>query len=56
MKRHPKGKGCWYFTYETGCAICSTGTIMRERRWGKKPKDPAKRYEFQEFACSGHFL
>lgn len=55
-KRHPKGKGCWYYETVWACALCTHADIYRERRWGRKPKDPRKRGEFHETACSGHFL
>jgi ribosomal protein L37E len=55
-RRHPKGKGCWYFVTIYDCALCGAGEELRERRWTKKPKDPRKRYEYVQTACSDHFL
>ena len=55
-KRHPKGKGCWYYTTIYECQICGHTDIYRERRWGKKPENPALREDFNQTACSGHFL
>lgn len=54
--RHPKGKGCWYFIYETTCALCWHMTVERERRYTPRPERYEDRHEFTETACSGHFL
>lgn len=50
MKRH------WYFTYTRACVICGRTDTTRERRYGRKPKTWAKRYEYHETACGSHFL
>ena len=56
MKRHPKGKGCWYHTTWIDCVLCGHSETIRERRWGRKPKNPRKRYEQIETACGSHFV
>ena len=50
------GKGCWYHVTYRDCVLCGWSETIRERRWDKKPEDPAERYEYIETACSTHFL
>jgi hypothetical protein len=50
------GKGAWYFTSVAACVICGWTRYEKERRWDKKPRNPAKRREYIETACGGHFL
>lgn len=50
MKRH------WYFISVWECVLCGATRIYRERRYGRKPRDPMKRREFSQGACDGHFL
>jgi hypothetical protein len=38
----------WYYVTYTECAVCGRGDIVRERRYGRKPRDARKRYEFIE--------
>lgn len=49
MKRH------WYFISVWYCVLCSRTETTRERRYGRKPKDPRKRYDYTEGACGCHF-
>jgi hypothetical protein len=46
----------WYRTYIYECPLCSAGETIRERVYGKKPKDSSKRYIFVVSACGGHFV
>lgn len=39
-KRH------WYFITIEECPVCGGGHTYRERRYGRKPKSPARRYEW----------
>jgi hypothetical protein len=55
-KAKAKGKGCWYYVTAYACVLCGHSEEYRERRWTQKPKDPAKRGEYHETACSSHFL
>jgi len=45
----------WYFTYHRECVLCGYTEITRIRMYTPKPKDPAKTYEFEQFACGCHF-
>ena len=45
----------WYRIYIEQCVICGKTNEDRERIYGKRPKDPAKRYVYVEFGCSEHF-
>lgn len=56
MRKHPKGKGSWYFTTIYSCVLCGHEIVYKERQWTKKPKDPRKRYDWIEDACDSHFL
>ena len=38
----------WYFLSTRACPVCGGGETYRERRYGPKPSDPAKRYEYAE--------
>ena len=40
MRKH------WYFVATEECPVCGRGNIYRERRYGRKPKDYRKRYEY----------
>lgn len=56
-KRHPKGKGAWYFTAIHACPLCGREDVYRERRWDEKPANPSDRFEYDDrYACQGHFL
>lgn len=46
----------WYMRYITACVICGKTRYERERRYDARPDDPAKRVEYIETACQGHFL
>lgn len=46
QRKHPKGKGCWYFISYHECPICGRGPTYRERRWTRKPKRWQERQEF----------
>lgn len=50
------GKGCWYYTVVYDCVLCAKSEVYRERRYGRKPGRPEKRWEFHETACSEHFV
>jgi hypothetical protein len=54
-KKHPKGKGCWYLHVVTECVLCGGGEYYKVRMWTPKPKNPAERYDYSQFACHGHF-
>lgn len=54
MKRKRK---YWYKLYIGECPVCGRDQSYRERVYGRKPKDPAKRYEqLPQYACPDHFL
>ena len=46
----------WYFFSTTECVLCGRTKIIKERRYGKKPKDFHKRHEWQQEACWSHFI
>lgn len=48
MSHHPKGKGCWYFTYTRACPLCGKEATERTRRWDEKPADISERFEYFE--------
>jgi hypothetical protein len=56
MRHHKKLRKHWYRIHVTECVICSAGDTIRERVYGKKPKDARKRYTYEQFGCSGHFV
>lgn len=56
MKKHPKGKGCWYLRVITECVLCGGGENYKVRMWTPKPKDYMDRVDYSQFACHGHFL
>ena len=37
------------------CVLCGRGKTIRERVYGKKPKDLSKVYDYEQFACGEHF-
>ena len=49
-KRHRKH---WYFQWFHECPVCGYEDKGRERRYGRKPKDPDKLYEFSQLGCAG---
>lgn len=51
-----KKRKYWYHTTITECVLCGSGEKIRQRRYGKKPKDGRKRFDFQQFACDCHFM
>ena len=55
-KREKKPRKYWYFVTLDECVLCSGGNTYRERRYTKKPKDPLKRMEYRQHACSHHFI
>lgn len=36
----------WYYTETHACPVCGQERVYRERRYGKKPKDPRKRFHY----------
>jgi hypothetical protein len=38
----------WYHQYFYECPVCGSGGVYRTRMYGRKPKDPAKRYEYED--------
>ena len=46
----------WYHQTIYECVLCGKLTIYRERRYGKKPKDPEKWYNYHQMACEIHFF
>ena len=40
MRKH------WYFITYYECPPCGAGDEIRERRYGRKPKDPRKCYDY----------
>ena len=56
IKRKPQQKAHWYLTYTRECVLCGAGDTRRERIYGKKPKDVARRYDYTQFACPEHFM
>jgi len=55
LKEKPK-KGYWYKFYYEECVLCGSHREWKERMYTPKPKDPAERYDFSQYACEGHFL
>lgn len=45
----------WYRIYVSECPVCGRGDEVRERIYGRKPKDPNKRYVYETYACGSHF-
>lgn len=43
----------WYWQWCNECPVCGSQDKGKERRYTRKPKDPAKRYEFTMDGCSG---
>ena len=41
----------WYFTTAYECPVCWKHDEHRERRYNKKPEDPAERFEFISNYC-----
>ena len=54
-KRRRKMKKHWYIIWIEECCVCGVTYTVRERVYGRKPKDPAKRYFYSQFACNTHF-
>ena len=51
MRRH------WYRIHVSECELCGRDSGYRERVYGRKPKDPKKRFVYEpQWACSDHFL
>jgi len=49
-------KGKYYYKITiTECVLCGRGKTIRERIYGKKPKDLRKVYDYEQFACGEHF-
>lgn len=46
----------WYLTTTTECVLCGRGEQYRERQYGRRPKNPMRRYVYEQFACSIHFM
>ena len=55
-KPHKVHKPHWYHVTTTECVLCGQASVDRERRYGRKPKDPYKRNEYVQDACAAHFL
>lgn len=53
--RKPK-KGYWYEFYYSECVLCGSHNETKIRRYSSKPKDPADRYHFSQYACQSHFI
>jgi hypothetical protein len=53
--RKPQQRPHWYRIHVGECPVCGYGDVIRERVYGKKPKDPAKRHTYTRYACGGHF-
>ena len=49
MRKH------WYFVSTWFCVLCGRTEEIRERRYTRRPKDPAKRHDYIEDACGHHF-
>lgn len=50
-----KKRSYWYKQHTEECVLCGKGSTVRERVYGRKPKDPRKRYSYRQYACYGHF-
>ena len=46
----------WYRLYERECVLCGKWYKWRERVYGPRPKDGAKRYVLEQYVCGSHFL
>lgn len=56
-KKSTKRRPHWYRIYFGECVLCWRDEGYRERVYGKKPRDPRKRYiQLPQSACSHHFL
>lgn len=51
-----KKRKYWYYISGTECVLCGRVVEYRERRYMKKPKQSSKRCNYEETACSLHFL
>jgi hypothetical protein len=49
-------RGYWYKYFTNECVLCWGGETWKERQYTPKPKDPAERYSFEQFAHDSHFL
>lgn len=43
----------WYRVTVTECPVCGSGSIDRERVYGKRPKSEAKRFVYLDIGCAG---
>jgi len=55
MKKKKKKKYYYKITINE-CVLCGRGKTIRERIYGKKPKDLRKVYDYVQFACDNHFI
>ena len=51
-----KTRKYWYFTTREECVLCGKEAVLRERRYGRKPKRYWNRNMVMETACGRHFL
>lgn len=52
-----KRRAHWYRFNLGECPVCGRDQSYRERVYGRKPKDPKKRYVYlPQTACCDHFL
>jgi hypothetical protein len=55
MKKTKKPKFWIYKTVEE-CVLCGSSNEYRKRMYTPKPKDPQKRNDYNQYACSSHFI
>ena len=52
-----KKKNKYYYKITINeCVLCGIGKTIRERIYGKKPKDLSKVHDYVQFACGEHFI
>ncbi len=52
--RRKKMRPHWYKIEYTECVLCGSGDTIRERVYGKKPKNYTP--SFRQYACCEHFF
>lgn len=46
----------WYKFYTRECVLCGAGETIRVRMYTPKPTDQNECFDFEQFACSEHFM
>jgi UDP-2,3-diacylglucosamine pyrophosphatase LpxH len=55
-KKRPQQKPHWYIIVTEECVVCGHTHTAKIRRYDEKPKDPARRFDYQQFAHPHHFI